>query len=157
MNRRGKIKYVLRTKVKTRHLKPSYILKKLRFSAAKKTFGESRMKSVLIAKSIRKNLKYLRKYTKNSKNSKSETAAWICDNFYTAEQSGKSAAEFFKKRFRLSDEIFDICKKEIQEQQNDREQDIEKLLIKGLCSKSEWFDCQSLTALPPFSPHLQLI
>lgn len=106
------------------------------------------MKSVLIAKSIRKNLKYLRKYTKNSKNSKSETAAWICDNFYTAEQSGKSAAEFFKKRFRLSDEIFDICKKEIQEQQNDREQDIEKLLIKGLCSKSEWFDCQSLTALP---------
>lgn len=106
------------------------------------------MKSVLIAKSIRKNLKYLRKYTKNSKNSKSETAAWICDNFYTAEQSGKSAAEFFKRKFRLSDEIFDICKKEIQEQQNDREQDIEKLLINGLCSKSEWFDCQSLTALP---------
>ena len=100
MNRRGKIKYVLRAKVKTRHLKPSYILKKRGFRRHKKTFGESRMKSVLIAKSIRKNLKYLRKYAKISKNSKSETAAWICDNFYTAEQSGKSAAEFFKRKFR---------------------------------------------------------
>ena len=54
------------------------------------------MKSVLIRKNILKNLRYLRRYAKNFKNSKGETAAWICDNFYTAEQSGKSAADFFK-------------------------------------------------------------
>ena len=35
MNRRGKIKYVLRAKVKTRHLKPSYILKKRGFRPQK--------------------------------------------------------------------------------------------------------------------------
>ena len=132
------------------------------------------MKSVLIRKNILKNLRYLRRYAKNFKNSKGETAAWICDNFYTAEQSGRSAADFFKRKFELSDDLFDICKKaalcdgkcpqddlntpcgqeqkqeheEEHEHEHEREQNTEKRLLKGLSARSERFDCMSLTALP---------